>query len=160
MEVPYMSRANRDGTSKRVSPVRVYVTVVALATLPLAFFLIFAHNFLGRKVTQQVITQTTETGKLVSNLIDEEMEQRKLLLQSFSGRLGIIALDKDGHEFPVEISVSPVQVGSKYIFNAFLRDVTETKRAQRQIEEQNRQLEIHSLEVQRATRLKSDFWRA
>jgi PAS domain S-box-containing protein len=81
-----MSRVNRDGTSKRVSPVRVYATVVALATLPLAFFLIFAHNFLSRKVTQQVITQSTDTGKLVSNLIDEEMEQRKLLLQSFSGR--------------------------------------------------------------------------
>jgi PAS domain S-box-containing protein len=90
MEAPYMSRANRDGTSKRVSPVRVYVIVVALAALPLAFFLIFAHNVLTRQVTQQVITQSSETGKLVGNLIDEEMEQRKLLLQSFSSRLSLL----------------------------------------------------------------------
>jgi len=48
-------------------------------------------------------------------------------------------------------------LGANTFFNAFLRDVTETKRAQRQIEEQNRQLEVHSLEVQRATRLKSEF---
>src|SRR5712671_5087217 len=84
--LPYMSRVNRDGTSKRVSPVRVYVVVVALAALPLAFFLIFAHNFLSRKVTQQIITQSTDTGKLVSNLIAEQMKQRRLLLQSFAGR--------------------------------------------------------------------------
>jgi PAS domain S-box-containing protein len=92
-----MSRVNRDGTSKRVSPVRIYLTVVALATLPLAFFLIFAHNFLSRKVTQQVITQSTDTGKLVSNLIDEEMEQRKLLLTSFSGRPGLLQAWKNNN---------------------------------------------------------------
>ncbi len=92
-----MSRVNRDGTSKRASPVRVYVMVVALAALPLAFFLIFAHNFLSRKVTQQIITQSTETGKLVSNLIDEEMEQRKLLLKSFSGRPGLLQAWKNNN---------------------------------------------------------------
>jgi PAS domain S-box-containing protein len=81
-----MSRVNRDGRSKRVSPVRIYSIVVALAALPLAFFLIFAHNVLTRQVTQQVITQSSETGKLVSNLIDEEMNQRKLLLKTLAGR--------------------------------------------------------------------------
>ncbi|HXA84563.1 MAG TPA: response regulator [Candidatus Dormibacteraeota bacterium] len=92
-----MSRVNRDGTSKRVSPVRVYLTVVALATLPLAFFLIFAHNFLSRKVTQQVIAQSADTGKLVSNLIDEEMKQRKLLLASFSGRPDLLQAWKNNN---------------------------------------------------------------
>jgi PAS domain S-box-containing protein len=81
-----MSRVNRDGTSKHVSPVRIYLIVVALSALPLAFFLILAHNVLTRQVTQQVITQSSETGKLVSNLIDEEMNQRKLLLKTLAGR--------------------------------------------------------------------------
>ncbi|MCU1257110.1 MAG: sensory transduction histidine kinase [Candidatus Angelobacter sp.] len=84
--VPYMSRVNRDGTSKRVSPVRVYVTVLALAALPLAFFLIFAHNFLTRQLTRQVSSQSSETGRLVGNLIDEEMEQRRRVIESFSAR--------------------------------------------------------------------------
>jgi len=92
-----MRRVNRDGTSKRVSPVRVYLTVVALATLPLAFFLVFAHNFLSHKVTQQIITQSTDTGKLVSNLIDEEMTQRKLLLTSFSGRPDLLQAWKNNN---------------------------------------------------------------
>jgi PAS domain S-box-containing protein len=81
-----MSRVNRDGTSKHVSPLRIYLIVVALAALPLAFFLILAHNVLTRQVTQQIITQSSETGKLVSNLIDEEMNQRKLLLKTLAGR--------------------------------------------------------------------------
>src|SRR5258707_6003251 len=92
-----MSRVNRDRTSKRVSPLRVYLTVVALAILPLAFFLIFAHNFLSRKVTQQIITESTDTGKLVSNLIDEQMKQRKLLLQSFAVRPSLLQAWKNNN---------------------------------------------------------------
>jgi PAS domain S-box-containing protein len=85
-----MRRVNPDGTSKRVSPVRVYVTILALSALPLALFLVFAHNLLTRQVTKQVITQSTETGKLVCNLIDQEMDQRRLLLTAFSRRPNLL----------------------------------------------------------------------
>jgi PAS domain S-box-containing protein len=105
-----------------------------------------------------------KVGELIipSSLRERHREGLRRFLMTGAGpllnkRTGIIALHKDGHEFPVEVSISPVQVGNKYIFNAFLRDVTEAKSAQRQIEEQNRQLEIHSREAQRATRLKSEF---
>jgi PAS domain S-box-containing protein len=45
-------------------------------------------------------------------------------------RLELTALHRDGHEFPVEINVSPRQVGDTYVFNAFLHDISERKRAE------------------------------
>jgi len=39
------------------------------------------------------------------------------------------ALKRSGEEFPVELSVWPVRVGDSYVFSAFLRDISERKRA-------------------------------
>jgi PAS domain S-box-containing protein len=44
-------------------------------------------------------------------------------------RLELIAIHKEGHEFPVELTISPTKVGEDYVFNAFLRDITERKQA-------------------------------
>ena len=41
------------------------------------------------------------------------------------------ALRRDGREFPAEISIAPVRLGEQYLFVAFIRDVTERKRAER-----------------------------
>ena len=38
-------------------------------------------------------------------------------------RIEITAMRRDGHEFPVELSVSPVKAKGRYIFNAFVRDI-------------------------------------
>ncbi len=57
-------------------------------------------------------------------------------------RIEITALRRDGSEFPVELSVSPMRSGSSFIFSAFIRDISEQKRADerlRQSEEQLRQ---------------------
>lgn len=43
-------------------------------------------------------------------------------------RLELAAVHRDGHEFPIELTISAVQVGDSYIFNAFLHDITERKR--------------------------------
>lgn len=45
-------------------------------------------------------------------------------------RIEIEALHRAGHEFPVELSVTPVRVNGEYFFNAFLHDITERKRAE------------------------------
>jgi PAS domain S-box-containing protein len=45
-------------------------------------------------------------------------------------RIEIIALHRDGHQFPIELAVCPVTWGDKQLFAAFLRDVTERQQTQ------------------------------
>ncbi len=45
----------------------------------------------------------------------------------------ITAVHKDGHEFPVELSIAPVKTKDSYTFNAFLRDITKRKQAEEKI---------------------------
>src|SRR5262249_15422881 len=56
-------------------------------------------------------------------------------------RIEIAALHRDGREFPVELSISPLRDGNTFSFNAFVHDISERKRAQELLEEKNRQLE-------------------
>ena len=50
---------------------------------------------------------TTEAGSMLNRVID------------------LVALHRDGHEFPVEATVWPVRVGNALSFNAFVRDISE-----------------------------------
>jgi two-component system, OmpR family, phosphate regulon sensor histidine kinase PhoR len=43
-----------------------------------------------------------------------------------------MALHRDGHEIPVELTISPLRVGDGYVFNSFIRDITERQEAQRE----------------------------
>jgi len=45
-------------------------------------------------------------------------------------RLELSALHRDGHEFPVELSISPIFTAAGTTFSAFVRDITERKRAE------------------------------
>jgi PAS domain S-box-containing protein len=45
-------------------------------------------------------------------------------------RIELTALHRDGHEFPVELSISPLQLGEYTIFSAFVRDITKRKQAE------------------------------
>lgn len=48
-------------------------------------------------------------------------------------RIELTAVHRDGHEFPVELSISPVWMGETYTVSAFVRDITERKRAERRL---------------------------
>jgi PAS domain S-box-containing protein len=51
----------------------------------------------------------------------------------FDRRVEIEALHRDGHEFPVEMTITPVRVAGEYVFNAFLHDISERRQAEQQI---------------------------
>jgi PAS domain S-box-containing protein len=45
-------------------------------------------------------------------------------------RLELSALHRDGHEFPVELTITPIEQGGSYEFHAFIRDISERKQAE------------------------------
>jgi PAS domain S-box-containing protein len=55
-------------------------------------------------------------------------------------RTELSAMHREGHEIPVEITISAVRWGETHIFNAFMRDITERRETAREHEEINRQL--------------------
>ncbi len=139
----------------------------------------------GRIVLSNVATERMfgyKRGELlglnVESLIPEGMRSRHVLHRSrywthpqtrpMGSGLQLLAQRRDGTEFPVEISLSPVKAEEGFRVTAIIRDVTERKRAEEQIRsmherftreltETNRQLEQRNLEVEKANRLKSEF---
>ncbi len=55
-------------------------------------------------------------------------------------RLELTALRRDGREFPVELTITPVRIGRDWVFNAFLHDITERKQAEEELQRLNRDL--------------------
>jgi two-component system, cell cycle sensor histidine kinase and response regulator CckA len=51
-------------------------------------------------------------------------------------RTEIVARHRDGREIPVELAVSPAKIGDAYIFSAFIRDITDRRRAERRLASQ------------------------
>jgi PAS domain S-box-containing protein len=75
--------------------------------------------------------------------------------------LDLRALRKNGSEVPVEISLSPTQTENGTYVTAVIRDVTERKRAELQIESLKKsylaELEARHREAERLNQLKSEF---
>jgi PAS domain S-box-containing protein len=45
-------------------------------------------------------------------------------------RVEVEAVNRDGHEFPVEMTITPMRAAGGYVFNAFLHDISERKEAE------------------------------
>ena len=92
-------------------------------------------------------TREETMGKLLSETIIPERDREahahgiREYLQSGVGpvlnrRIEISARHRDGHEFPVELAVSPARIGETYIFSAFVRDITDRRRDERRLASQ------------------------
>ena len=50
-------------------------------------------------------------------------------------RIEVLGLHRSGHEFPVELAISPVRIGDTIFFSAFIRDITERREAETKLRE-------------------------
>jgi PAS domain S-box-containing protein len=50
-------------------------------------------------------------------------------------RIELPALHRDGHEFPIELAITPIGFGEDLVFSAFIRDVTSRTRAEAALRE-------------------------
>ncbi len=55
-------------------------------------------------------------------------------------RIEITALRRDGSEFPVELSITPLKAGEAYTFSAFIRDLSQRKAQEAELEKANKEL--------------------
>ena len=99
-------------------------------------------------------------GKLISDLIipfryrkDHKQGVRHYLNTGeapvLGNRINIEVLHHDGHEFPVELSVTSIQINDQTVFTAFIRDTTQSK-------ELNRKLQIANFTIQQSS--DSIYW--
>jgi len=84
-----------------------------------------AQEACGRSLTQIIIP---------GNARDAHAEGLARYLAKGEGRMinrrvEVMAVRRDGTEFPVELAITPLLVGGERSFSAFIRDITERKRA-------------------------------
>jgi PAS domain S-box-containing protein len=81
----------------------------------------------------------TGTGPLLNKLIEH------------------VAMRRDGSEFPVEFSISPLKLGNAYIFSGFIHEITARKEAEQKIREAEVNLAITRNEIKIAQRIQSSL---
>ena len=81
---------------------------------------------LGRKLTETIVPRRFR--RLRKDGLPRFLRTGKVPI--FNRRIELAAIDKGGREFPIEMTISPVQVGDDYTFNAFIHDITERKQAE------------------------------
>jgi PAS domain S-box-containing protein len=57
-------------------------------------------------------------------------------------RFETTALRRDGVEFPVELTISPIRIADSFIFSAFIRDITERKRVEAALREREERFRL------------------
>jgi PAS domain S-box-containing protein len=104
-----------------------------------------AEEVLGRSLVDTIVPHAHRAAHIGG--LDRWRETREGPV--LNSRIEIQALRKDGRMIPVELAIVPVAMGEETVFSGFIRDISERKRAQEDLE--------RALEVEReaAARLRT-----
>lgn len=85
-----------------------------------------SNNALGRYLHDLIIPKQYKAKHIDG--INRFLATEKMTI--INNRLEMIATHQNGHEIPIEITISPVKYKGRYQFSAFARDITDQKRCQ------------------------------
>ncbi|MFH2089746.1 MAG: PAS domain S-box protein [Pseudomonadota bacterium] len=98
----------------------------------------------------EILGQRIDTTIIPPDFRQKHCEGLNRFLKTAEGpilnqRVEINAMHRDGHEFPVELTVWPVRFGHATYFNAFLHDITERKQTEEQLHRSREEAEAASM---------------
>ncbi len=94
-----------------------------------------------RKAHRQGLQHFLQTG--IAPLLNKVTEQ--------------VAIRRDGSEFPVELSISPLKLGNTYIFSGFIHDITTRKATEAKVRQAQINLAIAQSEIKIAQRIQASL---
>lgn len=111
-----------------------------------------AEKLFGWK-SDEVLHQDMATTIIPERYRERHKEGMKKFLATGKGpilnqRAELSALHKDGHEFPVELTVIPLETGDGFAFSAFIQDITERKTHEQQIQKYTDELRRSNKELE------------
>jgi PAS domain S-box-containing protein len=93
---------------------------------------------IGRTLTDTIIPPRYHDAHRRGLLRYQKTREANVLNQ----RIELTAVHRDGHEFPIELAITPIRSGLTLAFSAFVRDITERKLAELRLQEQVQRLSL------------------